>query len=98
MSTYSSGWESQLTPKEVSTYKQYFKAATKSQPNLVTGMEAVQFFAKSGLPNDVLSEVNKNNRVSCLLKIHLLVLSFSSELTENFKRFGKLPMKKISVF
>jgi hypothetical protein len=60
MSTYSTtSWESQLTPQEAFAYKQFFKAAAKSQPNLVTGMEAVQFFAKSGLPNTVLSEVSQ---------------------------------------
>ncbi|KAG1507353.1 hypothetical protein G6F46_009115 [Rhizopus delemar] len=50
-------WESTLTPEEVTVYKQCFKAAVSSQPNAVTGMEAVQFFGKSGLPNTTLSEI-----------------------------------------
>ncbi|KAG0808043.1 hypothetical protein G6F17_000901 [Rhizopus arrhizus] len=50
-------WESTLTPEEVAVYKQCFKAAVLSQPNAVTGMEAVQFFGKSGLPNTTLSEI-----------------------------------------
>ncbi|KAG1033923.1 hypothetical protein G6F25_010085 [Rhizopus arrhizus] len=50
-------WESTLTPEEVAIYKQCFKAAVLSQPNAVTGMEAVQFFGKSGLPNTTLSEI-----------------------------------------
>lgn len=54
----SSSWESKLTPREVNVYKQYFQAAAKSQPNVVSGMEAVQFFAKSGLPNDMLSQAS----------------------------------------
>lgn len=54
----SSSWESRLTPREVNVYKQFFNAAAKSQPNVVSGMEAVQFFAKSGLPNDLLSQVS----------------------------------------
>lgn len=54
----SSSWESKLTPREVNVYKQYFQAAAKSQPNVVSGMEAVQFFAKSGLPNDILSQAS----------------------------------------
>jgi hypothetical protein len=57
-------WESTLTPEEVAVYKQCFKAAVLSQPNAVTGMEAVQFFGKSGLPNTTLSEVgSKRNDV-----------------------------------
>jgi hypothetical protein len=54
----STSWESKLTPREVSAYKQLFQSARKSQPNKVTGLEAVQFFAKSGLANDILSQVN----------------------------------------
>ncbi|ORE06422.1 hypothetical protein BCV72DRAFT_335892 [Rhizopus microsporus var. microsporus] len=50
-------WESSLTPTEVTTYKQLFKAAALTQPNMVTGLEAVQFFARSELPNTVLSEI-----------------------------------------
>ncbi|KAL9541286.1 hypothetical protein MBANPS3_009203 [Mucor bainieri] len=37
----SSSWESQLTAREVSAYKQFFQAAAKSQPNVVSGMEAI---------------------------------------------------------
>lgn len=58
----SSSWESQLTAREASAYKQYFQAAAKSQPNVVSGMEAVQFFAKSGLPNDILSQASIDER------------------------------------
>lgn len=50
--------ETQLSPQEVDAYKQFFQAAAKSQPNVVTGIEAVQFFAKSGLSNNLLSEVS----------------------------------------
>lgn len=66
MSTNNS-WESQLTPQEIHAYKQFFQAASKSQPNVVTGMEAVQFFAKSGLPNNVLSEVRTAQFFLCLI-------------------------------
>lgn len=51
-------WETQLRPEEVQAYKQLFQVAAKSQPNVVTGIEAVEFFAKSGLANSVLSEVS----------------------------------------
>ncbi|KAI9264833.1 hypothetical protein BY458DRAFT_438102 [Sporodiniella umbellata] len=50
-------WESMLTPQETAVYNQLFKAAAKTQPNVIDGMEAVQFFAKSGLPNTVLSQI-----------------------------------------
>ncbi|KAI7906003.1 uncharacterized protein BX663DRAFT_428252 [Cokeromyces recurvatus] len=52
-----SSWESQLTSQEVEYYKQLFKAASKSQEGIVTGSEAVQFFASSGIPNQLLSEI-----------------------------------------
>lgn len=54
----SKAWEVQLGPQEAQAYKQLFHAASKTQPNIVTGQEAVQFFAKSGLNNTLLSEVN----------------------------------------
>lgn len=50
-------WETKLSPQEVEAYKQLFKEASKTQPDIVTGQEAVQFFAKSGLNNTLLSEV-----------------------------------------
>lgn len=52
-------WESMLTPEEVDAYKQLFQVAAQTQPHAVSGLEAVQFFAKSGLPNASLSQVNK---------------------------------------
>lgn len=50
-------WESQLSPQETSYYNQLFQTASKSQEGIVTGTEAVRFFASSGVPNQILSEV-----------------------------------------
>ena len=57
MSASSSSWESYLTPQERNAYAQYFRAANRSQSGSVTGPEAVQFFATSGVPTQILSEV-----------------------------------------
>ena len=53
-----SSWESYLTPQELNAYNQYFRATSRSQQDVVTGLEAVQFFATSGIPNQILSDVN----------------------------------------
>ena len=53
-----SSWESYLTPQELNAYHQYFRATSRSQQDVVTGLEAVQFFATSGIPNQILSDVN----------------------------------------
>ncbi|KAI8393623.1 uncharacterized protein BYT42DRAFT_13414 [Radiomyces spectabilis] len=50
-------WESQLTPQERHVYAQLFKKASQSKPGIVTGTEAVRFFASSGVPNEILSEI-----------------------------------------
>lgn len=51
-------WESQLSPQEVNYYQQLFQSASQSQEGIVTGTEAVRFFASSGVPNEILSEVS----------------------------------------
>lgn len=58
MST-SESWEAYLTPQEISAYNQFFNAASRSKPGIVTGTEAVQFFATSGVPNQILSDVKR---------------------------------------
>ncbi|KAF7729442.1 hypothetical protein EC973_004422 [Apophysomyces ossiformis] len=50
-------WQSYLSPNEVGLYQHLFKLATRSRPEVVTGTEAVQFFASSGIPNAILSEI-----------------------------------------
>lgn len=50
-------WDSQLTPQESKYFTQLFKNASKYQEGIVTGGEAVRFFATSGVPNEILSEV-----------------------------------------
>lgn len=52
-----SSWESYLTPQEQQFFNQCFRAASRSQTGLVTGPEAVRFFATSGVPNQILSDV-----------------------------------------
>jgi hypothetical protein len=54
----SSSWESQLTPQESKLFFHLFQTVGKSQPGIVTGQEAVMFFATSGVPNPMLSEVS----------------------------------------
>ncbi|KAI8333199.1 hypothetical protein EDC96DRAFT_526149 [Choanephora cucurbitarum] len=50
-------WDSHLSPKEAKYYAQLFQIASKSQEGIVTGNEAVQFFATSGIPTQILSEI-----------------------------------------
>ncbi|KAI8354042.1 hypothetical protein BD560DRAFT_484518 [Blakeslea trispora] len=50
-------WDSHLSPKEAKYYAQLFQIASKSQEGIVTGNEAVQFFATSGVPTQILSEI-----------------------------------------
>ncbi|KAI9251014.1 hypothetical protein BDA99DRAFT_522405 [Phascolomyces articulosus] len=52
-----SSWESYLTPQELNAYTHYFRAASRTQTGIVTGSEAVQFFATSGVPNQILSSI-----------------------------------------
>lgn len=51
-------WESQLSPQEARAYGIFFAAANGGKPNVVTGPEAVTFFARSGIPNEILSDVS----------------------------------------
>ncbi|KAI9492390.1 hypothetical protein BDB00DRAFT_828801 [Zychaea mexicana] len=53
----SSHWESLLTPQEVHAYAQFFSAANGSKSTVVSGPEAVAFFARSGIPNEILSDI-----------------------------------------
>ncbi|KAI9031588.1 hypothetical protein CLU79DRAFT_802150 [Phycomyces nitens] len=50
-------WESHLTPQEAPYYAKLFQMTSKSNPGIVTGTEAVQFFATSGVPNQILSNI-----------------------------------------
>ncbi|KAI7871129.1 hypothetical protein BDF14DRAFT_1188981 [Spinellus fusiger] len=65
MSTSSTAWETLLTPKEIQAYGQLFNSVSTSTPGIITGQEAVRFFATSGVPNEILSEIweaaDKNN-------------------------------------
>ena len=82
-------WESQLTPEELNVYKELFEIASKSKPNLVTGIEAVQFFAKSGLPNTILSEVIHDK----FTVYRLLLIASNANWSISFcffSRFGKM--------
>ncbi|ORX44930.1 hypothetical protein DM01DRAFT_1340240 [Hesseltinella vesiculosa] len=50
-------WEKYLSPQEAGAYGQLFKTVSKATPGIVTGTEAVQFFATSGVPNPILSDI-----------------------------------------
>ena len=50
-------WESLLTPQETRLYSHLFQTVSKTQEGIVTGAEAVRFFATSGVPTEILSEV-----------------------------------------
>ncbi|KAI9314147.1 hypothetical protein BX666DRAFT_505079 [Dichotomocladium elegans] len=52
-----SNWESFLSPHEVRAYSQFFAAANGGKSNVVQGREAVQFFVRSGIPNEILSDI-----------------------------------------
>ncbi|KAI9023508.1 hypothetical protein CLU79DRAFT_791530 [Phycomyces nitens] len=53
----STSWESLLTPKEKLAYGQLFNIISVSNPGIITGQEAVKFFATSGVPHQILSEI-----------------------------------------
>ncbi|OAD66875.1 hypothetical protein PHYBLDRAFT_128422, partial [Phycomyces blakesleeanus NRRL 1555(-)] len=53
----STSWESLLTPKEKLAYGQLFNIISVSNPGIITGQEAVRFFATSGVPHQILSEI-----------------------------------------
>lgn len=53
----SMSWDSQLSPQEQKYFVQLFQSVSKTQEGIVTGNEAVRFFATSGVPNEILSEV-----------------------------------------
>lgn len=53
-----SAWESQLSSQEYKYFTQLFQFVSKQQEGIVTGAEAVRFFATSGVPNQILSEVS----------------------------------------
>ncbi|KAI7859767.1 hypothetical protein BDC45DRAFT_587054 [Circinella umbellata] len=53
----SSNWNSTLTPQEVQAYGQFFNAANGGKSAVVNGQEAVTFFARSGIPNEILSDI-----------------------------------------
>jgi hypothetical protein len=57
-------WESLLTPQEARLFPQLFQSVSKSQDGIVTGSEAVNFFASSGVPNEILSEVKQKMNYS----------------------------------
>ncbi|KAI8060124.1 hypothetical protein BC940DRAFT_312641 [Gongronella butleri] len=50
-------WEKYLSAQEAVVYGQLFKAVSNVTSGIVTGTEAVQFFAKSGVPNQILSDI-----------------------------------------
>lgn len=58
-------WDSLLTSQETRLFSHLFQFVSKTQDGIVTGPEAVQFFATSGVPNEILSEVigKKNEAV-----------------------------------
>lgn len=74
-------WESLLTPQETRLYSHLFQTVSKTQEGIVTGAEAVRFFATSGVPTEILSEV-LCTKVYIYFK--MLISSF---------RFGKLQIE-----
>ncbi|CAO3592265.1 unnamed protein product [Absidia cylindrospora] len=57
MAYSSSAWDRYLNPQETQAYGQLFKLASQTKNGIVTGSEAVQFFASSGVPNAILSDI-----------------------------------------
>lgn len=50
-------WDSALSTEDKKAYAQYFKIADEDNKGFITGDEAVRFFARSGVPNQILAEV-----------------------------------------
>ncbi|GAB5589486.1 hypothetical protein Unana1_04386 [Umbelopsis nana] len=59
-------WESALTLEDRTAYAKLFTIADEEKKGFITGQEAVNFFAKSGVPSQILAEiweaVDKENR------------------------------------
>lgn len=53
----STSWENALTLEDRKAYAYFFKIADEGQKGFITGQEAVSFFAKSGVPSQILAEV-----------------------------------------
>ena len=75
-----------LTPEERHIYSQLFKAADIDGKGIVLGEEAVEFFKKSGIPAQILSEV----RVA--LSVYRLKRCISPAQTVYFTWFGRQQM------
>ncbi|KAI9287615.1 hypothetical protein BC943DRAFT_196135 [Umbelopsis sp. AD052] len=50
-------WDSALSTEDKRAYAQFFKFADEDNKGFVTGDEAVRFFARSGVPNQILAEI-----------------------------------------
>ncbi|ORY90598.1 hypothetical protein BCR43DRAFT_480607 [Syncephalastrum racemosum] len=50
-------WEKHLNEQELNVYAQYFQATKSAGSNFITGQDAVRFFARSGIPNEILSDI-----------------------------------------
>lgn len=72
---------------EFDAYSQYFKAANKSGTGVVSGQEAIDFFAKSNLSPNVLSEVRMT------LWVHSYLGKIYNILTYGYFRYGILQTK-----
>ncbi|KAH8555774.1 hypothetical protein BGW37DRAFT_418319 [Umbelopsis sp. PMI_123] len=53
----STGWDSALSAEDKKAYAQFFKFADEENKGFITGDEAVKFFARSGVPNQILAEI-----------------------------------------
>jgi hypothetical protein len=53
----STAWDSALSAEDKKAYAQFFKFADEENKGFITGDEAVKFFARSGVPNQILAEV-----------------------------------------
>ncbi|KAG2180889.1 hypothetical protein INT43_008469 [Umbelopsis isabellina] len=56
-STSPGSWDAALTPEDKQAYAKFFKVADEEQKGFITGQEAVKFFAKSGVPSQILAEI-----------------------------------------
>lgn len=80
-------WESLLSPQEFQAYLKFFSAASGGKPNIVTGQEAVRFFARSGIPNEILSDVSKPYSNGAIMGT-----TAEADVLSN-KRYGKQPIE-----
>jgi hypothetical protein len=78
----STAWDSALSAEDKKAYAQFFKFADEENKGFITGDEAVKFFARSGVPNQILAEVGTiyYYEIQCHWSVPSLTLVFFADM------------------